>query len=84
METIGYDGEASTGEASHVYLELHVDQELVLDADDVQIGIVGMSWADVCITGQSIQAGPPPMHMRNDLMTAARDAAHVINKRPQS
>lgn len=61
------------------YLELHVEQGPVLEAEGVRIaavtGVQGISWTEFTIDGQSNRAGTTPMSMRRDAgLLAARIA----------
>lgn len=72
---IGYAGpHPCPGPAPYAYVEAHVEQGPVLEAEGVTIGAVtgvqGISWQEITITGQSNHAGTTPMAMR-------RDAAHA-------
>lgn len=67
----GYAGEVPVGEQSfHRFLELHIEQGPVLEANNKQIGVVqgvqAMRWFDVVITGQESHAGNTPMNKRRD------------------
>jgi N-carbamoyl-L-amino-acid hydrolase len=75
LDRIGYAGPAPVGRPhAHAYVELHVEQGPVLDADRLRIGAVegvqGISWTEFTLSGQSNHAGTTPMRMR-------RDAGHV-------
>jgi N-carbamoyl-L-amino-acid hydrolase len=52
------------------YLELHVEQGPVLEAEGFTIGAVegvqGISWTELTLTGQSNHAGTTPMRLRHD------------------
>lgn len=52
------------------YLELHIEQGPILEANDLNIGVMtgaqGIRWYDVTLTGQETHAGPSPMNMRKD------------------
>ncbi|CUK10186.1 N-carbamoyl-L-amino acid hydrolase [Ruegeria denitrificans] len=54
------------------YLELHIEQGPVLEAEGKDVGVVtgaqGIRWYDVVLTGQETHAGPSPMAMRHDPM----------------
>jgi len=54
----------------HAYVELHIEQGPVLDAEGLCIGAVrdlqGISWQALTITGQSNHAGTTPMRLRHD------------------
>ncbi len=71
LERIGYRGAAPCpGPAPHAFVELHIEQGPVLEAEGVTIGAVesvqGISWTELTITGQSNHAGTTPMSMRRD------------------
>ena len=69
---IGYAGPAPcpTGVAPHAYVELHIEQGPVLEAEGITIGVVegvqGISWTEIVIVGQSAHAGTTPMRLRHD------------------
>jgi N-carbamoyl-L-amino-acid hydrolase len=68
---IGYAGDAPLGvHRPHAYVELHIEQGPVLDAEGITIGAVedlqGISWQEIAITGQSNHAGTTPMRLRHD------------------
>ncbi len=72
LERIGYAGPVPcpTAAAPHAYLELHIEQGPVLEAEAVTIGVVegvqGISWTEITIVGQSAHAGTTPMRLRHD------------------
>ncbi len=71
LERIGYEGAAPCpGPSPHAYVELHIEQGPVLEAEAITIGAVtgvqGISWTELTITGQSNHAGTTPMTMRHD------------------
>ena len=76
LEAIGYRGSLpSPGPVPHAYVELHIEQGPVLDAEGETSGVVegvqGISWTEVTIEGQSNHAGTTPMSMRHDAGLAA-------------
>ncbi len=90
LATVGTDGStlgaelARTGQAGphapgflrpHAYVELHVEQGPVLEAEDFAIGAVegvqGISWQRITIEGTANHAGTTPMTMRRDAGLAA-------------
>lgn len=83
LARIGYAGPyPCPGPAPHAYVEVHIEQGPVLEAEGVTIGAVtgvqGISWHEVTITGQSNHAGTTPMAMRHDAgHAAARLAVRV-------
>ncbi|MEM9464007.1 MAG: M20 family metallo-hydrolase [Actinomycetota bacterium] len=83
LERIGYLGAAPLpGRVPHAFVELHVEQGPVLEAEGLTIGAVtgvqGISWTEVTVTGQSNHAGTTPMALRKDPgVVAFRTAAFV-------
>ncbi len=97
LATIGTDGTALGGELArigqagphapgflrpHAYVELHVEQGPVLEAEGVAIGAVegvqGISWQRITIGGTANHAGTTPMGLRRDAgMAAARLAVFL-------
>ncbi len=80
LERIGYRGPAPCpGPAPRAFVELHVEQGPVLEAEGVTIGAVtgvqGISWTELTVTGQSNHAGTTPMHLRHDAGYAAAGIA---------
>ncbi len=71
LERIGYRGGAPCPAiAPHAFVELHIEQGPVLEAEGITIGAVesvqGISWTEITIKGQSNHAGTTPMHLRRD------------------
>ncbi len=76
LRKIGYCGDADTGNMrAHCFLELHVEQGPVLDAEGITIGVVegvqGISWTEFVLGGVSNHAGTTPMRMRRDAAAVA-------------
>jgi len=69
---IGYAGPVPcpTAAAPHAFVELHIEQGPVLEAEGITIGVVegvqGISWTEIVIVGQSAHAGTTPMRLRHD------------------
>lgn len=68
---IGYAGtHPCPGHTPHAFVELHIEQGPVLEAEGFEFGAVtgvqGISWQEITITGQSNHAGTTPMHLRRD------------------
>ena len=84
LNRIGYAGPTPVPAAGfpHAYVELHIEQGPVLEAEGITIGVVtgvqGISWTEVTVTGQSAHAGTTPMQMRRDPMAVAARAIHEI------
>ena len=66
------------------YLELHIEQGGILDAEDVDIGvvegIVGIKWWDVTIEGSANHAGTTPMAQRRDALLAAARYVDAVSR----
>jgi N-carbamoyl-L-amino-acid hydrolase len=66
------------------YLELHIEQGGVLEAERTTIGIVegivGIRWWDVTVTGFANHAGTTPMNQRRDAMLAAARFVDMVNR----
>ena len=83
LDRIGYRGTSPCpGPSPRAFVELHVEQGPVLEAEGVTIGAVtgvqGISWTELTITGQSNHAGTTPMDLRHDPgYVAAAVVAHV-------
>jgi beta-ureidopropionase / N-carbamoyl-L-amino-acid hydrolase len=77
---IGYAGpEPCPARPPRAYVELHIEQGPVLEAEGITIGAVtgvqGISWMELTVTGQSNHAGTTPMPMRHDAGYAAAEIA---------
>jgi beta-ureidopropionase / N-carbamoyl-L-amino-acid hydrolase len=71
LERIAYLGPVPCpGPPPHAFVELHIEQGPLLEAEGFGIGAVtgvqGISWQELRITGQSNHAGTTPMHLRHD------------------
>ena len=71
LRRIGYAGAAPCGNpAVHAYVELHVEQGPVLEAEGITLGAVesvqGISWTEFTVRGVSNHAGTTPMRLRHD------------------
>jgi len=84
LERIGYAGPVPcpTASAPHAYLELHIEQGPILEAEGITIGVVegvqGISWTEVVIVGQSAHAGTTPMRLRHDPVYCAGAIATYV------
>lgn len=71
LQRIGFAGAMRCGTLRpHAFVELHIEQGPVLEAEGIAIGAVhdlqGISWQSIAIQGQSNHAGTTPMHLRRD------------------
>lgn len=89
LRRIGYKGAESVPVGN--YLEFHVEQGPILDAEGFKIGVVegiqGVAWWRVEFTGQANHAGSTPMRLRRDALLGAAEAAleiEALAKRSES
>jgi beta-ureidopropionase / N-carbamoyl-L-amino-acid hydrolase len=85
LDRIGYAGPQPVGRPqAHAYVELHVEQGPVLEAEGFRIGAVegvqGISWTEFTLSGQSNHAGTTPMRMRRDAGYVAAEVAVFARK----
>jgi len=66
------------------FVELHIEQGAMLDAENIDIGvvegIVGIRWWDILIEGMANHAGTTPMKRRRDAMVSAAELTLAINR----
>jgi N-carbamoyl-L-amino-acid hydrolase len=82
---IGYAGPAPMGvHRPAAFVELHIEQGPVLDAEGGVIGVVqdlqGISWQELTITGQCNHAGTTPMRLRHDAGYAAAAVVSFVRE----
>lgn len=85
LDRIGYRGELAPGAIRpHAFVELHIEQGPILDAEGIVIGAVenlqGISWQEITIAGQSNHAGTTPMRLRHDAGYCAGAIAEFIRE----
>lgn len=70
-------GEAEISGDAYAFVEIHIEQGPVLEAEDLSVavveGIVGQSRFGFRFTGQANHAGTTPMHLRKDALAAAAE-----------
>jgi N-carbamoyl-L-amino-acid hydrolase len=71
LARIGWRGDETVGARKmHAFLELHIEQGPILEAEDKQIGVVthgqGLSWTEITILGKDAHTGSTPMPMRKN------------------
>lgn len=76
LARIGYAGDLEPGAiVPHEYLELHIEQGPILEAENTLIGVVenlqGISWQQITIQGNANHAGTTPTRLRHDAGWAA-------------
>src|SRR5947207_12811413 len=75
LDSIGYRGAESVGARKlGAFVELHIEQGPLLEAENKTIGVVdrgqGIVWYDGKITGFESHAGTTPMPLRRDALAA--------------
>ena len=85
LERIGYAGDLEPGFiVPHEYLELHIEQGPILEAERTLIGVVenlqGISWQQVTIQGNANHAGTTPTRLRHDAGYAASAVVTELRK----
>lgn len=85
LARIGYAGDAPVGRTPvHAFVELHIEQGPVLEAEGITIGAVenvqGISWTEIVLTGQANHAGTTPMPLRRDPGFAAGGLAAFLRE----
>ncbi len=84
LDAIGWRGEAKIGMPLSAYLELHIEQGPILEAEDKTIGVVtgvqGVRWYEASITGRESDAGTTPMPRRADAMVACARLALEVQR----
>jgi N-carbamoyl-L-amino-acid hydrolase len=88
LARIGYAGDMACGTiVPHAFVELHIEQGPVMEAEGLQIGAVqdlqGISWQSFTLTGQSNHAGTTPMHLRRDAGYCAAAIAVFVRELAQ-
>lgn len=79
LDAIGYLGnEPVPGPPPAAYVELHIEQGPVLEAEDIAFGAVtgvqGILWEEITLSGAANHAGTTPMRFRHDAGVVAAEA----------
>ncbi len=82
---IGFKGDEKVGARKiHAFFELHIEQGPILEAEDVQVGVVthgqGQRWYEVRLTGFESHAGSTPMPRRKDALLGAARIVELVNR----
>lgn len=85
LDRIGYRGEEPVGQRKlGAFLELHIEQGPLLEAEGKTIGVVdrgqGIIWYDGRVTGFESHAGTTPMPLRRDALSALAELTLAIEK----
>lgn len=84
LQQIGYAGEHPVGGMPiHAAFELHIEQGPILEAENIEIGVVttaqGQRWYELEITGFSAHAGTTPMDRRRDALLGFATLVMAVN-----
>jgi allantoate deiminase len=68
----------------HAYVELHIEQGVILESEDLRVGVVtgiaGPVWLRYTLTGEAAHAGTTPMNLRRDALAAAAEMMGSIER----
>ncbi len=79
LKRIGWLGDEKVGARKmHAFFELHIEQGPILEAENIDIGVVthgqGLRWIECTVTGKESHTGSTPMPMRKN---AGRGLAQI-------
>jgi N-carbamoyl-L-amino-acid hydrolase len=85
LDTIGYRGGDAVGKQKFsAFVELHIEQGPLLEAENKTIGVVdrgqGIIWYDGTISGFASHAGTTPMPLRKDALAAFSEVVLAVEK----
>jgi len=85
LESTGYLGAERPGaRALDCFVEAHIEQGPILEAQGRTIGIVtqiqGIRWSKVTLTGMDSHAGTTPMNRRRDALLGAAEMLTALNR----
>jgi N-carbamoyl-L-amino-acid hydrolase len=85
LDAIGHCGDVPVGNRNvGTYLEAHIEQGPILEAEGKTIGVVtggqAMRWYDVEVRGQEAHAGSTPMSNRRDALLSASILVQAVDQ----
>ena len=84
LERIGYAGTTSLGHQENAYIEAHIEQGPILEAERKTIGVVSGAqahrWYEITLTGQEAHAGTTPMERRRDALVGAANIITEVSR----
>jgi beta-ureidopropionase / N-carbamoyl-L-amino-acid hydrolase len=85
LESTGYLGKERPGDRKlDCFVEAHIEQGPILEAEGKTIGIVtqiqGIRWLRVTVTGMDSHAGTTPMNRRRDALVGAAEMVTTLNR----
>ncbi|MEM1162996.1 MAG: hydantoinase/carbamoylase family amidase, partial [Pseudomonadota bacterium] len=84
LKRIGWLGDEKVGAREmHAFYELHIEQGPILEAEDVDIGVVthgqGLRWIEFTATGKESHTGSTPMAMRRNAGRALAQITELVH-----
>lgn len=84
LERIGWKGTEPAGARKFkAYVELHIEQGPILEAESVDIGVVtggqGLTWLQINLQGRSAHAGTTPMNRRKNAGLGAAQVVQLVH-----
>jgi N-carbamoyl-L-amino-acid hydrolase len=74
----------ATRDDVRAFLELHIEQGIVLESQSLDIGvvtsIVGIRRIEIVFDGEADHAGTTPLHLRHDALVAAADTVGIVRR----
>ena len=87
LDPVGID-EAILSPETVAFLEIHIEQGPVLEAEDLSLAVVtaiaGQTRLEVTFSGQANHAGTTPMHLRQDALAAAAEWISAVEATARS
>lgn len=84
LQSIGYGGEPVGARRLGAFIELHIEQGPILEAENKTIGVVdsgqGVLWYDGHIAGFESHAGSTPMPLRRDALAALSEIVLAVER----
>ncbi|MGI9356681.1 MAG: Zn-dependent hydrolase [Rhizobiaceae bacterium] len=87
LERIGWKGDEETGARADdmkAFLELHIEQGPILEAEGKDIGVVthgqGLRWIECTVTGKESHTGSTPMPMRKNAGRGLAQITELVHK----
>ena len=89
LARIQYKGEAPCRPRPlHAYLEAHIEQGPVLEAEELTIGVVtgiqGIKWFKATLEGMNAHAGTTPMEVRRDPLVGAARIVEALDSKTRA
>ena len=83
LRRIGWMGTEAVGsQPMRAYLEYHIEQGPILEAEQRDVGVVtdcqGFSWLEITLTGREAHTGSTPMNMRSNAALAMAQIMQMV------